>query len=118
MGKYAGIVTISANTQTNRTANVGVPLDPTPPPQPVAGDCTVAREGEASSAMALVTHAIPQNSWPTVEISSTRLGGGGAERGLEDRNGREAGAVLIAEMWAFWTANVSASSSSQPITAE
>src|SRR6202161_4737414 len=63
---------ISANRQTNRTANVGGPLDPSrrhsrwPGIAPSRENANVMRD-------ALVTHAIPQNSWPTVEIRITAL---------------------------------------------
>ncbi len=63
---------ISANTQTNSTAQVGVWFFPSrrhrlcPGIAPSRENANVIRE-------ALVTHAIPQNSWPTVEIRSTAL---------------------------------------------
>src|ERR1035438_5185383 len=69
-GKYAGIVMISANTQTNSTAQVGVRFLPSlrhrlcPGTAPSRENANVIRE-------ALVTHAIPQNSWPIVEIRIT-----------------------------------------------
>ena len=69
-GKYAGIVMISANTTTNSTDQVGVRLLPSrrhrlwPGTAPSREKANVIRE-------ALVTQAIPQNSWPIVEIRST-----------------------------------------------
>src|ERR1700683_5434643 len=71
-GKYAGIVTIIAIMHTNSTAHVGVRFLPRrrhrlcPGTAPSRENANVMRE-------ALVTHAIPQNSWPTVEISTTAL---------------------------------------------
>src|SRR5665811_2518066 len=72
LGKYAGIVMISANRITKNTAHVGVRLDPRrrqrlwPGIAPSRENANVMRE-------ALVTQAIPQNSCPIVEISSTAL---------------------------------------------
>src|ERR1700690_1421130 len=71
-GKYAGIVIPSANTTTNSTDQVGVRLCPSrrhrlwPGTAPSREKANVIRE-------ALVTHAIPQSSWPIVEIRSTAL---------------------------------------------
>src|ERR1700719_2167637 len=69
-GKYAGNVTIAANTTTNATDHVGVRFLPRrrqrlcPGTAPSRENANVMRE-------ALVTQAIPQNSCPIVEISST-----------------------------------------------
>ena len=71
-GKYAGIVTMIANSTTKNTAHVGVLLELRrrhklcPGTAPSRENANVMRE-------ALVTHATPQNSWPTVEISTTAL---------------------------------------------
>src|ERR1700726_2120595 len=69
-GKYAGNVMIAANTTTNATDHVGVRFLPRrrqrlcPGTAPSRENANVMRE-------ALVTQAIPQNSWPTVEIRIT-----------------------------------------------
>ena len=71
-GKNAGTVTIAAHRITNSTAHVGVLFLPSfrhrlwPGIAPSRENANVIRE-------ALVTHAIPQNSWPTVEIRITAL---------------------------------------------
>src|SRR5271166_5616325 len=71
-GKYAGTVTTIANTTTKNTAQLGVLFGPRrrhrlcPGTAPSRENANVMRE-------ALVMHAIPQNSWPTVEISTTAL---------------------------------------------
>ena len=71
-GKYAGIVITSANTHTNSTDQVGVLFFPSrrhrlcPGTAPSRENANVIRE-------ALVTHAMPQNSWPMVEIRITAL---------------------------------------------
>src|ERR1700745_651318 len=71
-GKYAGIVMISAKTTTNSTDHVGVRLLPSrrqrlwPGIAPSRENANVIRD-------ALVTHAMPQNNWPIVEINTTAL---------------------------------------------
>src|ERR1700752_727548 len=71
-GKYAGMVMISANKTTNSTDQLGVRFFPSrrqrlwPGTAPSRENANVMRD-------ALVTQAIPQNSWPIVEISSTAL---------------------------------------------
>src|ERR1700745_1671635 len=71
-GKYAGIVMISAQTPTNSTDHVGVRLLPSrrqrlwPGTAPSRENANVIRD-------ALVTQAIPQKIWPTVEMTSTAL---------------------------------------------
>src|SRR5450755_573452 len=71
-GKKAGKVMISAHTQTNRTAHVGVLFLPSrrhrlwPGTAPSRENANVIRD-------ALVTQAMPQNSCPTVEIRMTAL---------------------------------------------
>src|SRR5579884_2345189 len=69
---YAGIVMMKAKAHTNSTAQVGVRLEPSrrhrlwPGTAPSREKAKVMRE-------ALVTQAMPQNSCPTVEITSTAL---------------------------------------------
>ena len=69
-GKYAGMVMISANDETNSTDQVGVRFLPSrrhsrcPGTAPSRENANVIRE-------ALVDAAMPQNSCPTVEIRST-----------------------------------------------
>src|ERR1700727_2218605 len=69
-GKYAGKVTISANSTTTSTAQVGVRFLPSwrhslwPGTAPSRENANVIRE-------ALVTQAMPQNSCPIVEIRIT-----------------------------------------------
>src|ERR1700735_5285988 len=110
------MLSASAITQTKRTANVGVPLDPSrrhrlwPGMAPSRENANVIRD-------ALVTHAIPQNSWPIVEINSTPLAA--ALLSAVSRIATAGKPALeIAEMWDCWTAKVSASSRNHPITAE
>src|ERR1700684_3572559 len=68
----AGIVMMNANTATNTTAHVGVLFLPSrrhrlwPGIAPSRENANVIRD-------ALVAQAIPQNSWPTVEMTSTAL---------------------------------------------
>src|ERR1700753_385168 len=71
-GKYAGIVMISANTITNSTAQVGVRFLPSRRQSEWPG-IAPSRENANVIRDALVTHAIPQNSWPTTEIRITAL---------------------------------------------
>src|ERR1700684_1732434 len=67
--------------------------------------------------LALVTQAMPQNSWPIVEISSTPLAA--AELNAVSRiDTAGKPAVEIVLMSLLWTAKVSASSRIQPIAAE
>src|ERR1700758_3296355 len=71
-GKYAGTVMTIANRHTKNTAHVGGRLTARrrrrlwPGTAPSRENANVIRE-------ALVMHAMPQNSWPTVEISTTAL---------------------------------------------
>src|SRR5438309_6472927 len=70
LGKYAGIVMMRANRQTKKTAHVGVRFCPSrrhrlcPGTAPSRENANVIRD-------ALVMQAIPQNSWPIVEIRTT-----------------------------------------------
>src|ERR1035438_5058368 len=70
LGKYAGMVMIKAHTITKNTAHVGVRFLPRrrhrlwPGIAPSRENANVIRE-------ALVTHAMPQNSCPIVEINRT-----------------------------------------------
>jgi hypothetical protein len=76
-----------------------------------------SRENAKVIRLALVTHAIPQNSWPMVEIRITALAA--AEPSavvMIVRAGKPE--PLIAVMSFCCTAKVSASSRIQPITAE
>src|SRR5450755_2426943 len=63
---------ITAHTTTNRTDQVGVRFAPRRRQSEWPG---IAPSRENANVMrdALVTHAIPQNSWPTVEIRITAL---------------------------------------------
>jgi hypothetical protein len=66
---------------------------------------------------ALVRHATPQKSWPTVEIRITALA---AAELSDDVKIVRAGnpALTISASWLFWIAKVIASRTIQPITAE
>src|SRR5664279_1194488 len=116
LGKYAGTVMISANRITKNTAHVGVRFDPRrrhrlwPGIAPSREKANVIRE-------ALVTHAMPQNSCPIVEISSTALAAA-VLRAASSTPIAGKPEVSIAFVAPFWTANVSASRTIQPITAE
>src|ERR1035441_3439169 len=63
---------ISANRITKKTAHVGVRLEPRRRQRLWPG-IAPSRENAKVIRDALVTHAIPQNSWPIVEISRTAL---------------------------------------------
>src|SRR6202035_1853149 len=105
-----------ANTQTNRTDHVGVLFLPSrrqrlwPGTAPSRENANVMRE-------ALVKHATPQKSWPTVEIRITALAADELSAVVKiDRAGKPA--LTISASWLFWIANVIASRTIQPITAE
>src|SRR5580704_12613023 len=104
------MVMISATTVTNTTAHVGVLFLPSrrhrlwPGTAPSRENANVIRE-------ALVTHAIPQNSWPTVEITSTALAAAELSA-LSMIDCEVPPAALIVLTWV--AANVSASSTAQP----
>src|ERR1035438_2562449 len=72
LGKYAGIVMMRANTHTKNTAHVGVRFAPSlrhrfcPGTAPPRENANVIRD-------ALVMQAIPQKSFPIVEIRITAL---------------------------------------------
>src|SRR3984957_4142350 len=107
---------ISAIRQTKPTGYVGALWGPSRR-QSLCPGIAPSRENANVIRDALVTHAIPQNSCPIVEISSTPLAAA-----LVSAVSRIATAgkpaLEIAEMWDFWTAKVNASSRNQPITAE
>src|ERR1035437_83503 len=115
-GKYAGIVTIIAHSTTKNTAHVGVRFLPRrrhrlcPGTAPSRENANVMRE-------ALVRQATPQNSCPMVEIRTTALA---AEELSAVAKISSAGkpALMTSASWLFWIANVIASSTIQPITAE
>src|ERR1700730_98840 len=107
---------IAANTHTNSTAQVGVRFLPRrrhrlwPGTAPSREKANVIRE-------ALVTHAMPQNSWPAVDIRITALAA--AELRAVVKIVRARYPVLrISVSWLFCAAEVIASSTIQPITAE
>src|ERR1700716_2013083 len=105
---------ISANTVTNTTAHVGVRwlfsfrhrLCPGTAP---------SRENAYVIRDALVTQAMPQNSWPTVEITSTALAA--AELSAVSMIDCEVPPAALMALTCV-AANVNASSTIQPITTE
>src|ERR1700684_2205324 len=110
------MVTIIAHMQTNKTAHVGVRFLPSrrhrlwPGTAPSRENAKVMRE-------ALVTHAIPQNICPTVEIRMTALAA--AELSAVVKIASEGKPALSSSgSLLFWIANVIASSTIQPTTAE
>src|SRR5258708_5277628 len=115
-GKYAGNVTTSANRQTNSTDHVGVRFLPRrrhrlwPGIAPSRENANVIRE-------ALVTQAIPQNSCPTVEIRITAFAAAELSAVVKIVSAGNADAPIVDSLL-FCTANVIASSTIQPITAE
>src|SRR5450755_3627089 len=110
------MVTISAHRHTNSTAYVGVRFLPSrrhrlwPGMAPSREKANVIRE-------ALVTHAMPQNSWPMVEMRITPLAA--AELSAVERIARAGKPALLIVLMSFCcTAKVRARSRTQPITAE
>src|ERR1700760_2873518 len=104
---------IIANEQTKATAQVGVRRWVSrrqrlwPGTAPSREKANVIRE-------ALVTHAIPQNSWPTVEITSTAFAAAElSEVSMTDCEVPPAALIALTCV----AANVSASSTIHPITA-
>src|ERR1700739_4695282 len=70
LGKYAGKVMTAASTTTNSTDHVGVRFWPSRRHRLCPGTAP-SRENANVMRDALVTQAIPQNSWPIVEIRIT-----------------------------------------------
>ena len=108
------MVMMNANTQTKKTAHVGVRLDPSRRHRLCPGTAP-SREKAKVMREALVTQAMPQNSWPTVEMTSTALAAA------------EVSAVSMIDCYAppaalmaltLVAAKVSASSTAQPKMAE
>src|SRR6202012_3677728 len=110
----AGMVMMNAHTATNTTAQLGVLFRLSlrhrlwPGTAPSRENAKVMRE-------ALVTQAMPQNSWPMVEMTSTALAADDV-RAVSMIDCEVPPAASIALVWV--AAKVSASSTNQPNTAE